>query len=908
MNAERWCRINELFHQAVQMPPDEREAYLVRACSDDEALLRELQDLLRHHEDPAPFLEDVSLYERIQINPEELIDEKDDQPDPLLDRVIGPYRLERCIAAGGMGAVYVGVREDEFLRHAVAIKILHRTPDPEELRRRFRVERQTLANLNHPNIARLQDAGVTPDGLPYIIMELIDGVPIDEYCDAHRLAVRERLRLFQRVCGAVHFAHQNLIVHRDLKPGNILVTPDGTPKLLDFGIAKALDPTRSDSGATQSVTLAQMLSIDYASPEQIRGAAVTIETDVYSLGVVLYELLVGARPYRVTSGHYEQMVRTICEDEPRRPSTAVRATTTHHASGDDAEVATVESAAHRATTVERLSRDLRGDLDNIVMMAMRKEPRRRYGSVQQFAEDIDRYLNDHPVLARKDTFAYRTAKFVRRNQLSVAATMILIFGLIAATATVTVQSRLVARERDAAQHAEQVAAEEARHARIEASSANEVVEFLVDSLLISGPDPTNEQVTAVRDLLERHTLRVRLQYEDQPHIRANLLDALARVYMHLHDGAAASALMNEALEVRRQHFGEESLEYALSMNSLGELDFMEARYEAAEKRFRVALRLHDALPPGVHTDVATMCNNLAVALRGLGRIDEAESLHERALELRRQEHGDYSPLVAESLNNLAGIHLMRSELDAARRRLADALDIRRATLGPAHPLVAQSLHNLAAAHFRAGELQAAELLLSEAIGIYETAPSTREEYARTLRSLAELHRIRGDTSRALTLVEQSLTILEELYDRPHPNLARVLESVATLHEVQGDAESAMEHWLRALRMYEQALPSNLLAQRTALVGYGRTLLAAGRAEDALPVLERALAVYEQAEDDAPVARVKITLAECLIALGRHHEALELGLQVRDDMAERLGDDAEEVVAARRLLERLRVEE
>ena len=350
--------------------------------------------------------------------------------DPLEDRQIGPYRVLRELGRGGMGAVYLAVRGDDEVRKRVALKVLRRGMDTDAIVERFRHERQILASLEHPYISALLDGGTTPDGLPYFAMEFADGKPIDAYCEQHRLDTTARLELFRKICAAVQHAHQNLVIHCDIKPANVLVTAEGTPKLLDFGIAKLLSP---GAGATLALTLdgSPLLTPEYASPEQVRGGAVTTATDVYSLGVLLYELLTGHRPYELASRAPADIARAVCDAIPERPSTAVTRATGQPATGDP----------------QRLRRRLAGDLDNIVLKALSKEPARRYASVDQFSEDIRRHLAGLPVLARRDTVGYRVAKFVRRNRAAVAAAALVVVALVAGIITTAWQAQIARRER-----------------------------------------------------------------------------------------------------------------------------------------------------------------------------------------------------------------------------------------------------------------------------------------------------------------------------------------------------------------------------------------------------------------------------------------------------------------------------
>lgn len=413
MAPERWQKIKELLEACLERPADEREAWLEGACSGDAELCREVRSLAESYEASGDMLEEPALGGGEETEQRE-------------GRRVGPYRIVREIGEGGMARVYLGVRADDTFRREVAIKVVKRGMDYEFILRRFRNERQILASLDHPNIARLLDGGTTDDGVPYFVMEYINGLPIDRHCDERRLTIRERLELFRTVCAAVECAHRDGIVHRDIKPGNILVSDDGTPKLLDFGIAKVVDPEGWTGSADRTLTVLRLMTPEYASPEQVRGEAVSAATDVYSLGVLLYELLTGHRPYRLRSRAPHEMAQAICEVEPEKPSTAVRRveeiTRAHTGTRETITPARVGDA--RRTRPEKLRRSLAGDLDNIVLMAMRKEPERRYRSAAELSEDLGRYLEGRPVRARRDTVAYRTGKFFQRHRRASVAAMV----------------------------------------------------------------------------------------------------------------------------------------------------------------------------------------------------------------------------------------------------------------------------------------------------------------------------------------------------------------------------------------------------------------------------------------------------------------------------------------------------
>ncbi len=447
MATERDTRAEQILSQTLKIEPARRTQFIRQACGGDTALFTRVELLLATEPEAA-----------LALDPD-----SGNEVEPEIERRIGPYKLIRELGRGGMGAVYLAERADETFRQRVAIKLIRRGMEVDEVLRRFRHERQILASLDHPNIARLLDGGTTEDGLPYFVMEYIEGEPMDEYCSSHNLPVAEKLQLFRTVCAAVHCAHQNLVIHRDLKPGNILVTDDGVVKLLDFGIAKILNPESFNLTVANTATWLRPMTPAYASPEQVRGLPLTTSSDVYSLGVVLYELLTGQRPYEVIGTSPREIEEVVCEFEPQRPSTMVNRISTRPAAAGaaDRQAATLpEAGASEPLTssakpagrtisanVEALRRQIEGDLDNIVLMALRKEPQRRYASAEQLAEDIRRHLEGLPVIARPNTFGYLTAKFVRRNKAAVGAAVLVLLTLIAGIIATAWQARKAGAER-----------------------------------------------------------------------------------------------------------------------------------------------------------------------------------------------------------------------------------------------------------------------------------------------------------------------------------------------------------------------------------------------------------------------------------------------------------------------------
>jgi serine/threonine protein kinase len=438
---DEWQRLKVVLDGALQQEAGNRAAYLQQACGGDAELLARAESLIVSAEEPWTGLDGPAS------------GLADEGSESRIGERIGAYEIVEVIAHGGMGTVYLGRRADEEFRKKVAIKLVKRGMDTDFVLRRFRTERQILASVEHPNIARLLDGGVTGDGQPYFVMEYVEGQPLLDYCDTRRLSTTQRLSLFLDVCSAVQFAHQKLVVHRDLKPANILVTPEGMLKLLDFGIAKVLDPQIAAATLQQTASVLRLMTPDYASPEQVRGEPITTASDVYSLGVLLYELLTGHRPYRLTSVDPVEVARIVCDRDPEKPSTVVMREEEVPAPDGKCSIAVTPESVSRTREGEPrlLQRRLRGDLDNIVLTAMRKEPKERYASVEQLSQDIRRHLDGHPVIARKPTLGYRTGKFVRRNRVAAAAATLVLVSLLGGTGFSLREAAAARRERARAQ-------------------------------------------------------------------------------------------------------------------------------------------------------------------------------------------------------------------------------------------------------------------------------------------------------------------------------------------------------------------------------------------------------------------------------------------------------------------------
>jgi eukaryotic-like serine/threonine-protein kinase len=849
MDPERWSRIDTLFHRAVSLHAADRAAWLATECRGDELLRSEVERLL---EADTSANELVDRFEGGALRPPE---------DPLLGREIGLYRLTGRIAVGGMGVVYQAERTDGLFAHDVAIKLIRSELASENLIRRFEFERRTLATLHHPHIAQLYDGGTTADGRPYLVMELVRGIPIDRYCDERGLSIEDRLRLFVDVCRTVHFAHQNLVVHRDLKPANILIDETGIPKLLDFGIARLLEEGNNASGNGLTQPGGNILTPEYASPEQLASGTVTTAMDVYSLGVVLYELVTGRRPFRSDNKSPIEWHRDVSERTPTRPSNVVLQPEPLNPPDAGLLSSPIELAAQRGCSPKTLRRRLRGDVDRIVLMALRKEPERRYASAKDMADDIERHFSGHPLLARGDSVTYSATKFVQRNRLAMASAAV-VFGAL------VVGILLARRGEERARIEAQRARDEAQHARIEAESFQGIAEFLMDSFLTSSTALDDGLLAQKRQRIQMHAAQLRREYGDQDHLRANLLDSLGHVAERLGLLADAEALVDEALAIREGAFGTQSLEYALSLRSQGKLHYAKGEFGPAAELFGKALAIHRAHAHETHTDVASLANDLGACLRNLGRSQEAEALHREALALRRSD-GDGGLAVAESLNNLAGIDLDRNDLAAAAQGLEEALAIRRRILGNEDPLTLQSMSNLATTVMRLGQRDRAYALLDEVeAGFRLLRVDGEDELAHVLSNRAVMLLTDRKYEAAEPLLDEALLLQMRRLGPKNPAVASTLARQAYLLTVLKRPAEARVTWERALAIRREPNASPRYLAQT-LYDYGVFLYTTKALADAGAILREALGVLQSSgAAESPLrARAELAYGEVLIASG-----------------------------------------
>lgn len=771
---------------------------------------------------------------------------------------IGPYRVLRTLGVGGMGEVFLAERADAEFEQQVAIKVVYGGALARGVQSRLKIERQILAQLDHPNIAHLLDGGSFPDGTAYIVMEYVDGIPIDAFCDSNRLDIPARLKLFQTVCAAVHYAHQNLIVHRDLKPSNILVTAAGTPKLLDFGIAKLLDE-RQAGHHTLAVTHAdiRVMTPDHASPEQVRGQAITTSSDVYVLGVLLYRLLTGTGPFFIPSMRLTDIERTICEKEPPLPS---------HAVGTDDSAETRGTAGARNTSVNRLRRTLRGDLDNIVLMAMRKEPERRYASAQQMASDIERYLDGKPVIARRDTMSYRTAKFVRRHWLPVTAGIGTAFLILAFATTTYVQSLRIAAERDRV-------AEQRELAERERTRAEEVSRFLVNLFKLSDPEENRGNQVTARELLDSGAKRLRAGLKDQPETKAALLSTVGAVYDSLGQYQDALPILDESLQLQPQAHDKSHINTLLELGQarigLGDLP-------GAEVPLQEALHLSQSAFGASSLESGRALWALGMLRHQQGQFRIAKDLYKQSLGILEATDAPQSD-VSAVLDDLGKVYVREQQWALAKQTYERALEIDRRVLGDDHPRVAVRLSGLATVAQNMGDFKLAEVLYRDAIQRSERVYGDRHpETAAGKGNLGLLLQREGRLAEAEPQLRSALDVMLSLYGPDNYNVGYARVSLAMLLHDQGNFAAAESEFRQALAIYDKSLPANHQYRASLLMHFARLLVDRGKTNEALALSDQSIRIWTATSPASSprTAQAHAIHAYALAHLGKPREAAE----------------------------------
>jgi len=770
---ERWDRIERLFLEASALDdPGAVRAFLESNCPDDPEVLEEVLGLLEATEGADTFLRGMAGRMGLPFGGEP-------ETTDLAGRILGSWRLLNRIGQGGMGVVYLAERADGAFEKQVAVKVLPGATTFGSERERFARERRLLARLEHPGIARLLDGGVTPEGLPFLVMEYVQGEEIHRYCDARLLTVRERVGLFRKVCEAVEYAHRNLIIHRDLKPANILVTEDGSVKLLDFGIARVLEGEEDDAELTRWG--GRPLTPAFASPEQIRGETLTTASDVYSLGVLLYRLVTGRAPYEVSGATPAEAERIVCHTDPAVPSGAVPR-------GGAEDIDVEEVARLRRTTPARLRRTLGGDLDTVVLTALAKEPERRYPSTAALSDDLERFLAERPVEARRVGRGYRLRKFVRRRPGVTAVGLAALVVMAGYGVTLNLHAQRLEIERNSAQ--------------IEAELRTQVSDFLFGILEGASPALGGSEDLTARELLDRGAENL-ASFDGDPALEMELAAVLGDVYARIGRYEEAARYLERSVELREEHGLGGSEELAIALINLGRM------------------------------------------YGNLGDFERAEVTTRRALELQVSEFGDRHEAVAHAIDALGSVSRRSGELDQAEALFAEAIEMRSEFLGPRHLLVSSSLQNLALVHWRRGELARAVELLEEVweIRVEHDALDT-DGAASTANNLGVIYRELGRYEESRDMYEMAVRIRRARLGDRHPVVAGTLHNLSALLRRMGDLDGSEEAAREALEQRIEFHGEDDLLVAQSLNSLGNLLWARQAWGESAEHLQRALAIQE----------------------------------------------------------------
>lgn len=803
MDTERFQQAKEIFCDALELPVAERDRFIVEKCADDKELLAEIKVLLDSHDEADDFIETPVISTVSDFV-------ADQNESKFSGKQIGAYRIVREIGRGGMGAVYLAERVEGFQKQ-VAVKLIKRGLDTDDVIHRFELERQILAALDHPNIARLVDGGATEDGVPYFVMDYVEGLPITVFCEANQISVHERLSLFLQICSAVTYAHRNLIVHRDIKPPNIMVTVDGEVKLLDFGVAKLLaDGNRPGDTATQTL---QAMTPEYASPEQVSGGRITTATDIYSLGVVLHELLTGKRPApAVSHPSFEKAAKsnqrkTVIPTEKTKPPT--------------------------------------GDLGKIVAMAMREEPERRYSSVEQFADDIRRYLSDLPVIAQTDSYSYRTRKFVRRNKGLVAVSAAAIASLIIGIAAASQQAIVAGRQRDKAEH---------------------VSEFLKKTLAAPDPRAQGKDIKFV-EVLSSVSQRIDIDFADQPEIAADMHATVGLTFQNLGQLENAETHLQKTLEIRRSIFGDD------------------------------------------HTETAVSLNHYAKLLEEKGSLSEAEPLYHQALAVLRGHFGSDDLSIADVLRNLGSLLIHQGKFQEAEAAFREELRIRQKILGENHPAISKTLYNIGSALGMAGDWKAAESYYRSALDHTRRLHDEDHLDVVDAKSNLAWALIRTDPDESKKLYLEVLEKKRKYLGEGHLLTIWTLYNLAYIDVEQGNFAASDLITRQILARRGNDLPDESPVVGSALVTLGRSLTKQGKFVEAEKILRECLALRKRTlpEGHWLLATTNGFLGECLALSGRTDTGLQMMQQSYDELVKKLGVEHEQSRVALERMQNVRMQ-
>ena len=732
-----------------------------------------------------------------------------------------------------------------------ALKIIHKSLITPLHTERFRLEQQILSGIQHPNIAGFIDSGITTDGIPYMVMEYVEGESLLEYCDNHKLPVSKRLGLFKTVCRTIQFAHKSLIVHRDLKPENILVTEDGHVKILDFGIAKLLDPNLYELSPVETQPGLRMLSLEYASPEQVAGKPVTTATDVYSLGILLYRLLTGLHPFEVNDHSFREVEKMVLDKDPPLLS--------HRFSNFKKNGKQTEIAQNRGLDVSELTHQLKGDLDAIANKALQKNPERRYESAETFNTDLERYQSGLPISARPDTFGYRSAKFISRHRWVVTAAVLIILSLGVGIVATLWQAKQAQKN--------------AEEALLEAQKSKAVKDFLIDVFQVSDPNLSLGETVTAKELLDQGATRIEDDLSNQPEIQAEMLGVMGEVYQQLGLLDKADELLKQSLRQQRALEGADSLSIAGALNRLAILRYNQGEFEEAIRLLEKVLTIRTGHPKTNIEELSEAQNNLATLYMENGQYALADSLLRLAIDIRRTFV--HPAGLAESLNTLALIHYDQANLDEAETLYEEVLTLENSFLEPGHPSLVETRHNLAQLYWAQGKLDEAEPLFQDVIDIDRRVyGDDHPTVALDLNSLALVLMDNGNFDEAEVVYREAIAIQETSYGEEHPDLTATYYNLGSMYSFTGEYNLAEPLLRKALvgdkKLFDERHP-NVGIDMASLAG---VLISLKKYDEAESLLNEALSIFEDVfpEDHPRIASVEIRMGQLAYEQGEYEKA------------------------------------
>jgi eukaryotic-like serine/threonine-protein kinase len=881
MEPERWREIERVYQLARAQAPGRRAAFLEQTCGRDEELRLEVESLLSHADGAEEYFEAAVL--EVAAHALDLPGAAvgttgrtvSQDPGETVGMAIGRYRLLRKIGEGGMGEVWLAEQE-EPVRRRVALKLVKAGMNTREVIARFESERQALALMDHPAIAKVFDAGSTPRGAPYFVMEYVAGIPITDYCDNNRLSIRQRLELFIQVCEGVQHAHQKAIIHRDLKPSNILVIEvDGraAPKIIDFGVAKAL--TQKLIEDTMFTRVGAIVGTPvYMSPEQADSSTEDIDTraDVYSLGVMLYELLAGVAPLELRRIAFVELLRRLREEEPAKPSARIRALN-HDAA--------VELARKRQTEPLALAKQIRGDLDLIALKALDKDRSRRYGSPSDLAADIRRYLSDEAVLAAPPSAVYRARKFARRYRagLTVVAGFVLVL-LLGAGVSIW-QSVRATRQRD--------------RADTEAAVAQAVNDFLQNDLLAqasankqAGPAVKPDPDLKVRTALDRAAVRIAGKFDRQPEVEAAIRDTIGQTYIDLGLYPEAQKQLERALDLHRRVLGAGNPRTLKTISRLGRIAYLQGDDKQAARLYSQILAIQRRVLGPEHPDTLDSMNNLGSAYFSQGDYTQAEPMINQALEMRRRVLGPEHPDTLDSMNDLAGVYTSQGKYAQAETLLNQTLDVMRRVLGSEHPETLSVMNNLANVYEERGKYAQAEALLGRTAEIQRRVLGPEHPYTLdALDSLADVYYEQGKYAQAAALLKQTLQARRRVGRPGNSDTLDTLSSIASMYQRQGNYALAAANAEQVLAGQRQIYGSEDPATIESVANLALAYQSQGRFAESAPLAREALDFYRKTRpDDWERFRAESLLGASLAGRKKYPEAEALLLEGYQGMAAR----------------------